>query len=202
MKTLDPIRDLQHINLKLYAETNASYRLEDAITLFHRWIQEESLTEACPIDVASYAHVPSGPGVLLIAHHAFYSLEYGRERRLGLLYNQRTAMTGSSEQSASKRILSVFAKLWKAKLLVESQTPLHFTLNSIHLTINDRLWGKQYTHAQLLDILRPELNRVTEQLPAWIHSLEPQAHVPSKFIFEQAPDLTARDRFSLSFKAA
>ena len=42
------------------------------------------------IDVANYAHVPKGPGVVLIGHGSDYFMDEG-EGRLGLLYNRKRA---------------------------------------------------------------------------------------------------------------
>ncbi|MFQ5458610.1 MAG: hypothetical protein ACE5FC_09205 [Myxococcota bacterium] len=61
--------------------------LRPAIDLFHTFIQEKTL-EGLLIDVADYAHVPEGPGVVLIGHE----VDYGIDRtggRTGLLVTRK-----------------------------------------------------------------------------------------------------------------
>ena len=47
---------------------------DEVLKLFHEWIQEDRIDDLL-IDVADYRHVPDGPGVILVAHNAFYSLD-------------------------------------------------------------------------------------------------------------------------------
>ena len=84
--------DLQHLNVKIFTSRNA-FDLAEAIPVFQRWIQD-SVCEELLIDVADYRHVPGGPGVLLAAHEAHYSLDTG-----GLLYNRKAVVEGSGEVS-------------------------------------------------------------------------------------------------------
>ena len=84
---------MQHIHIKLFAEKSSTIRLSDAIAVFHRWIQ----TSAVPgllIDVADYSHVVNGPGVVLIGHESYYSLDFNKGR-LGLLYQRKAKAAGS-----------------------------------------------------------------------------------------------------------
>lgn len=88
---------VQHINLKIFLDDGGGIRLEEAlssaVTVFHRWIKDGVCPEML-IDVADYAHVSAGPGVLLIGHEANYSLD-NRETRLGLLYNRKAPLDGT-----------------------------------------------------------------------------------------------------------
>src|SRR4051812_30443994 len=88
-QALMAITHLDHLNVKIYATQDARVQWHDLIPIFHRWIRDNVLPGTL-IDVADYAHVPAGPGILLISHDAFYSVD-NRENRLGFLYNQRTA---------------------------------------------------------------------------------------------------------------
>ena len=67
--------DLQKFGIKLYLNTNASYKLSDFIPVFHNWIQEKVVSDHLLIDVADYSHIPDGPGVMLISHEGHYSLD-------------------------------------------------------------------------------------------------------------------------------
>jgi hypothetical protein len=64
-------------------DPTATPDLHPFIALFHRFIQQQVL-DGLLIDVADYAHVPDGPGVMLIGHEADYALDLA-EGRAGLL---------------------------------------------------------------------------------------------------------------------
>ena len=57
--------------------------LEPFVPLFHRFIQKSSV-EGLLLDVADYAHVPNGPGVVLIGHDVDYGID-SAQGRTGLL---------------------------------------------------------------------------------------------------------------------
>src|SRR5258707_6267038 len=78
---------MQHLSVKILAQPGAELNSADAIAVFHRWIQRGDSPELL-IDVADYAHVPAGPGVVLMGLQAAYSLD-NTHNRLGLLYNHR-----------------------------------------------------------------------------------------------------------------
>ena len=59
------------------------------VPIFHEWIRNRELNLVA-IDVADYAHVPAGPGMMIVGHDAHYAVD-NRENRLGLLYNRRNA---------------------------------------------------------------------------------------------------------------
>ncbi len=60
---------------KLFANDPAADVDHDAfIALFHRFIQEKSVPGLL-IDVADYAHVPDGPGIILVGHDVEYALD-------------------------------------------------------------------------------------------------------------------------------
>lgn len=128
---------MQHIALKLFAAPPAAIRLQDAIPVFHRWIQ----TSAVPgllIDVADYSHVPAGPGVLLIAHEFTLGLDQSRNR-LGLLYTRKAPLAGG----ALENLLSVWEAAASAARRLESEPEfagrLRFTSGEIQVILNDRL---------------------------------------------------------------
>lgn len=128
--------ELQHINIKVYA-TGPKVDLENVVPVFHEWIRERAIDDQLLIDVADYAHVPAGPGVMLIAHEAFYSLEDGPENRMGLLYNQRTSQGGTN----AERLAYAFAHTDKACRLLESDDRLKgikLSGDELRIMINDR----------------------------------------------------------------
>src|ERR1041384_1142698 len=96
--------DLQKINVKFFMEKDGNLPLSAFIPIFHRWIQQDKL-EGLLIDVAEYTHVHQGPGVLLIAHEANYSVDETEGKR-GLLYNQKQ----TAEKSAGDHLKMAFRR--------------------------------------------------------------------------------------------
>src|SRR5260221_13859166 len=86
---------IQHVRVKVLARQPVSIDQGEAISVFHRWIQERVCPEML-IDVADYRHVPNGPGVMLIGHEANYSLD-NTKGRLGLLYSRKQEGGGAQE---------------------------------------------------------------------------------------------------------
>ena len=80
--------DAYRIHVKLDAELADGFNAESLIPVFHRWIQADALDDEVLIDVADYRHVPTGPGVMLIAHHANYALDFDGGRP-GVLYARK-----------------------------------------------------------------------------------------------------------------
>ena len=129
---------MQHFRVKVFARpTPADFDLGAAIPVFHRWIQQNALPERL-IDVADYQHVPAGPGILLVAHDAYYGLD-GTKHRLGLLYTRRTAMEGS----VADRIRSAVESSLRACDLLEREPEfvgkLSFDRDKFELSVNDRM---------------------------------------------------------------
>ncbi len=78
----------RRLALKLFATREiARGDLHRFIGIFHRFIQEAAVPGLL-IDVADYAHVPDGPGVILIGHEVDYGIDLGGGRT-GLLTTRK-----------------------------------------------------------------------------------------------------------------
>ena len=153
--------EFQHINFKIYSSTPASISFEKSVRIFHRWIQEQVL-EGILIDVADYSHVPSGPGILLIGHEAFYSIEPGHENRMGFLYNRRTIQGGDNRsriEFALKAVLKA-ASLWEKDESWENR--VRFASKEIRFFINDRMImpNKESSFLAIRDELQSSIENV------------------------------------------
>src|SRR5215216_2280933 len=73
------------IIVKFFVEDASRIRGEQFVPIFHSWIQQQAIPGHLLIDVADYQHVSGGPGTVLVAHEANFSMD-GEEGRLGLLY--------------------------------------------------------------------------------------------------------------------
>lgn len=62
------------LSVKFFTKPGSKHELPKFIGLFHKFIQNKSVTGLL-VDVADYAHVPDGPGVLLIGHDVDYGMD-------------------------------------------------------------------------------------------------------------------------------
>jgi hypothetical protein len=149
---IDP-ETVQHINLKIFVDDESGFVLGDATVVFHRWIRES----ACPemlIDVADYAHVSAGPGLLLIGHEANYSFD-NRENRLGLLYNRKAPLDGSFRSRLRQAHLAALDACERLEQEPEFGGRLKFNRDSMEVFVNDRLLAPNSDETWVA--LRPEL---------------------------------------------
>jgi hypothetical protein len=126
------------LSVKLFVEDPAAVDLEELIPVFHRWIREDRLEGELPIDVAGYAHVPKGPGVVLICDHSHYYFDE-RDGRPGMRYRGRRVPRGSGEEGITK----AFRCALRAAALLEKDPSLgkryRFRTDTVELGITDRL---------------------------------------------------------------
>ena len=129
--------DLFRIGAKVYCTKGAEIDLEVLIPVFHRWIQQK-LGPHMLIDVADYSHVPSGPGILLVAHEGNYSLDDHGGRR-GLTFYRKQPLDGSLDA----RLLAVARDAVTAaqRLAAEPELAGRLEFSGAELTVyfNDRL---------------------------------------------------------------
>jgi hypothetical protein len=156
--------DAHKLQLKIYVTKDSArgLELEAFIPVFHRWIKESVLPELM-IDVANYAHVPDGPGVVLIGHGSDYFVDQG-EGRLGLLHNRKRA--GADKSIADQRIADLARRMLHAAVLLENEPALagklRFSTGELLFRINDRLVAPN-SDATLAS-LRPELEELGRRI--------------------------------------
>jgi hypothetical protein len=130
--------DPHKLQLKIFAlpETAERVALDEFIPVFHRWIKERVLPELV-VDVANYAHVPEGPGVVLIGHASDYFIDQGNGR-MGLLHNRKRCAVPPDD-----RLGDLARRALHAAVLLEQETSLagkvRFATNEFLFRINDRL---------------------------------------------------------------
>jgi hypothetical protein len=128
--------ELQHVNVKIFAESAQGVELGKAALVFQRWIQEQSFDDLL-IDVADYLHVPAGPGMVLIGRDADYYLDE-TGHALGLRYSRKTAMAGSNEARFAQALQAALGACQKIEAAPEFNGPLKFNRKKFQLFINDR----------------------------------------------------------------
>ena len=130
--------DAYKLQLKIFLTPDSAQKvaLEAFIPVFHRWIKERVLPEMV-IDVANYAHVPKGPGVVLIGHGSDYFLDEG-EGRPGLMHNRKRAGFAPGE-----RLADLARRTLHAAALLEREAAfggkVRFATCELLFKVNDRL---------------------------------------------------------------
>jgi hypothetical protein len=153
--------DAAKLQLKIYATPDSARTLdrELCVPVFHRWIKQKTLPELT-IDVASYSHVPNGPGIALIGHGSDYFMDEG-EGRLGLLHNRKRAgfAPDARLEDLARRTLNA-AALLEGDLSLTGK--LKFATGELLFRINDRLAAPN-TDATFAAV-KPELEALGNKL--------------------------------------
>lgn len=132
--------DSHKLILKFYAQDTAAIDMATVVPVFHAFIQQQALPDHLLIDVADYAHVHEGPGIVLAAHEANLYLDEG-EGRPGLMYQRKQPLPGT--HNLRDRLAPVFAATLRACARLEDDPAfagrLRFRTDEVMLRINDRL---------------------------------------------------------------
>jgi len=121
--------------VKLYTRAG-DIELSKLVPVFHEWIRVKKIPDELLIDVADYAHVPQGPGVVLIGHQSDYYLDVADDRP-GLLYSRKRGFAGdfnASVDDAFRRALSACRHLEE-----ESRLDFEFATDEVLFRVQDRL---------------------------------------------------------------
>jgi hypothetical protein len=180
--------NVQHINVKFFLENPESVNLAEYAAVLNSWIQKQRLEELL-IDVADYLHVHHGPGIMLIGHEADYSLDQ-RAGRLGLLYNRKAPLEGTTHEKLAQ---AIGATLTAAQIL-EKEHGLKFIGSEVQLIINDRLLvpNTSETYAAF----EPDLTRFFDRLYAGAeyaltHNADPRERFTVNVKAESSMDVDA-----------
>jgi hypothetical protein len=124
------------LSFKLFIENPTGFKLEDVVPVFHSWIQTHAISDHLLIDVADYAHVHDGPGIVLVSLEANYSLDT-RGGQMGLTYQRKQPIAGDLAQ----RLRSALRATVEAAALLEAsfEGKLKFRTDQIEFRICDRL---------------------------------------------------------------
>jgi hypothetical protein len=161
--------EAKKLQVKFFLE-NESVKLEDIVPVFHAWIREHKLGTEMLVDVADYAHVQDGPGVVLIGDASDYYLDLA-DGRPGLLYSRKRW----ASENASERVEDALRRALNACRLLESEAlavPLRFRTDEVLFRINERLHSEN-TDAGFAKV-RPVLEQAFAKLYGKAPSLERQ----------------------------
>ena len=161
--------EARRFSIKFFVSQPFEAGLRAVVPVFHGWIQRRALDEDLLIDVADYAHVHRGPGILLIGHEAQYSFdEVGG--RLGLRYSRRRR----GEGSVTARLSTAFSAALRACRLLQDEPALagklRFRFDEIELQILDRLVSP--TSPEAFQVVQEEMQRFLSGLYAVAAGIE------------------------------
>lgn len=103
------------ISVKLYLDDPAALDAEAVVPPFHRYIREDAVG-GIPIDVARYAHVVNGPGVLIIGHQLDYAIDYA-EGRAGISVTRKR----DPEGTLAEQVRDLAAEAARLSLLLQGE---------------------------------------------------------------------------------
>lgn len=151
--------EAQKLQVKIFAAQGPVPSSEAFIPVFHNWIKNRTVPELM-IDVANYAHVPKGPGVVLIGHACDTFIDEA-DGRLGVLHSRKRAAP-----AAGDRLNDAFRRALNAAVLLEGEPSfggkLRFAPGEFLFRINDRLLAPN-TEATFAAV-KPELNALAAKL--------------------------------------
>lgn len=184
------IDTLYRVGVRLHAAEAAPLAPERLVPVFHRCIQQ-GLLPGLPIDVADYAHVTPGPGVLLVGHEGSWAwgdddgvraLSYYARRPFGASFGERLrtvlarAVAAAAVVAASPELdgavsfpgsgLTVFAN---DRLRAPNTAQGAEALRAAVLPVLDALWpGTDWTVAVAHDDPRARLALRVQAEPALV----------------------------------
>ena len=126
------------VSIRVGFEVDSELELEAFVPVFHAWIRDHALPDEVMIDVADYAHVVDGPGVLLVCHEGHYVIDR-KAGRWSLVYNRKRGSEGASLEERLRVPLRRLARA--ASLLAEDATlpKIRFRTDELVLRVYDRL---------------------------------------------------------------
>lgn len=154
------IQNLQRIQIKIRTDAPSAVNLDPFLEIFGRWRHEKE-DPAQWVDLADYAHMPRGPGIVLVGHRCNISFDLTPPGP-GILYAAKKGLGGSQ----AERMASAFQSCleFTKRLTAEKEFPvnIHLRPDAIEIRFNDRL--DTPNEAAIDQELRPALRQVLDAL--------------------------------------
>jgi hypothetical protein len=152
--------ELQHISVKLLLKEQEGIDLAALVPIFHGWIQDQIFDELL-IDVADYRHVPDGPGVMVIAHEADYSVD-NTDGQLGVRYHRKVVLNSNNRGRLGQALKSALAACLRLEEDPRLNRKLCFNGRDIEIAVNDRLLAPN--HPETRQAVEPEIRALADKL--------------------------------------
>lgn len=157
----------QRINVKLFVDAPATIDLDPFLSIFARWRQDTTHPSRW-VDLADYAHVRKGPGVMIIGKQGHLSLDLA-DPGPGILYANRSDLDGTLEErlfETFRRSLTLTEALTNEPEFPPGLAPRP---GFWELCFNDRL---EFPNTDATDLrLRPAIERSINHIFGPDHSL-------------------------------
>ncbi|MBI1367243.1 MAG: hypothetical protein GC162_01170 [Planctomycetes bacterium] len=167
---------LQRISAKFYLADPRSLDLAKITPVFHRWIRAAAV-EGMLIDVATYAHLPDGPGIVLVGHEGDYAIDMS-EGRPGFRYERKRDRAESVRDQL--RLVLRLALIGAAKMIDDHDPhgPVPIRSDEALITISDRLRAPNTDAA--FKTLRSDIEAVLSEIYGETHvMIQREAGEPS-----------------------
>jgi hypothetical protein len=130
---------LQRLDLKLFAALAAASDMDDVsdrvLAVFGRWRLEEGEEI---VDLADYAHVPDGPGVILISHRWQFGIDWAGGAP-GFFYSSRKGLSGTFTARLAQALRGLLARSERLVREPEMEGALRARAGELDIVVNDRL---------------------------------------------------------------
>ncbi|HLL88982.1 MAG TPA: hypothetical protein VK324_06740 [Tepidisphaeraceae bacterium] len=151
--------DAFKISAKLFAAAD-TFEPAAFVPVFHKWIQQHALPDHLLIDVADYAHVPAGPGSLVVAHEANVHMDR-TDGRLGVLYVRKQPFAAAA--TFRDRLRQTIVNTLVAADRLEQDVPgLRFRTDEVWVRVHDRLHAPPGTGT--FNAVRADVESVAKEL--------------------------------------
>lgn len=129
--------DLQRIDVKLLLDCPPDPDLDQFLVIFDRWRKADD-HPADWVDLADYAHMPGGPGILIAGKRDTFSVNLNPPGP-GLLTSVRSGLEGSLEDRFREALRR--AREFNAAVMAEPEFPAEFSVRegAWEIYVNDRL---------------------------------------------------------------
>lgn len=129
--------DLQRIDVKLLLDCPPDPDLDQFLVIFDRWRKADD-HPADWVDLADYAHMPGGPGILIAGKRDTFSVNLNPPGP-GLLTSVRSGLEGSLEERFCEALRR--AREFNAAVMAEPEFPAEFSVRegAWEIYVNDRL---------------------------------------------------------------
>lgn len=176
--------DLQKINVKFFVEGPGAVSPEAFVLLFNGWIQA---ADGEYYDIADYAHVEDGPGIVLIAHEANIAMD-NTGSRWGLLYSRKQPLPGNNGEKLQRVLKAALENCRRIEETPALEGKVKFRAGEALLLVNDRLSAPNS---------EATFNALKADVEAAAHALYGSAD----FVLERESN-DSRRRFGVRIKAA
>ncbi|MBI4463409.1 MAG: hypothetical protein HY647_01785 [Acidobacteria bacterium] len=131
------IPDLQRIQIKIPSDAPPSLNLDSFLVIFSRWRKEKE-HPAEWVDLADYAHVPRGPGMVLIGQRCNLSFDLA-DPAPGILYTAKKGLAGSLTERLVSALQGCLELALRLSAEPEFPPDVHLQTDWLELRLPDRL---------------------------------------------------------------